>query len=106
VRQFKLSNDRQFASKLRDIVGLYVDPPAHAVVLSQVHHQGGDRHGKLTGWAPIRACQRPALAAAEVQNMPLSCAPQRSLGYRWVWLTTLLLLLFLAAGGACARDEG
>jgi hypothetical protein len=27
VRQFKLSNDRQFASKLRDIVGLYVDPP-------------------------------------------------------------------------------
>jgi transposase len=34
VRQFKLSNDRQFAGKLRDIVGLYVDPPAHAVVLS------------------------------------------------------------------------
>src|SRR5690242_6610413 len=34
VRQFKLSNDRQFAAKLRDIVGLYVDPPAHAIVLS------------------------------------------------------------------------
>ena len=34
VRQFKLSNDPQFAAKLRDIVGLYVDPPAHAVVLS------------------------------------------------------------------------
>ena len=34
VRRFKLSNDRQFAAKLRDIVGLYVDPPAHAVVLS------------------------------------------------------------------------
>ena len=34
VRQFKLSNDRQFAGKLRDVVGLYVDPPAHAVVLS------------------------------------------------------------------------
>jgi transposase len=34
VRQFKLSRDRQFAAKLRDIVGLYVDPPAHAVVLS------------------------------------------------------------------------
>ena len=34
VRQFKLSNDRQFANKLRDIVGLYVDPRAHAVVLS------------------------------------------------------------------------
>ena len=34
IRQFKLSNDPEFATKLRDIVGLYVDPPAHAVVLS------------------------------------------------------------------------
>src|SRR6266403_2749842 len=34
MRQFKLSNDPQFISKLRDIVGLYVDPPAHAIVLS------------------------------------------------------------------------
>ena len=34
VRQFKLSTDPQFVSKLRDIVGLYVDPPAHAIVLS------------------------------------------------------------------------
>jgi transposase len=34
IRSFKLSNDKQFAEKLRDIVGLYVDPPAHAVVLS------------------------------------------------------------------------
>jgi len=34
MRQFKLSNDPRFADKLRDIVGLYVDPPAHAVVLS------------------------------------------------------------------------
>jgi transposase len=34
VRQFKLSNDPEFVDKLRDIVGLYVDPPAHAVVLS------------------------------------------------------------------------
>jgi transposase len=34
VQQFKLSNDPAFVDKLRDIVGLYVDPPAHAVVLS------------------------------------------------------------------------
>ena len=34
VRQFKLSKDPEFVDKLRDIVGLYVDPPAHAVVLS------------------------------------------------------------------------
>jgi transposase len=34
VRQFKLSTDPRFAEKLRDVVGLYVDPPAHAIVLS------------------------------------------------------------------------
>lgn len=34
IRRFKLSNDPEFVSKLRDVVGLYVDPPAHAVVLS------------------------------------------------------------------------
>jgi hypothetical protein len=34
VRSFKLSTDPKFAEKVEDIVGLYVDPPAHAVVLS------------------------------------------------------------------------
>ena len=34
VRQFKLSNDAAFATKVQDIVGLYIDPPEHALVLS------------------------------------------------------------------------
>ena len=34
LRQFKLSNDPLFATKVRDIVGLYFDPPSHAIVLS------------------------------------------------------------------------
>ena len=34
VRTFKLSKDPEFIAKLRDIVGLYMSPPAHAVVLS------------------------------------------------------------------------
>jgi len=33
-RSFKLSNDKAFAEKLHDVVGLYVSPPAHAIVLS------------------------------------------------------------------------
>ncbi len=33
-RQFKLSKDPAFAEKLRGVVGLYVAPPAHAMVLS------------------------------------------------------------------------
>jgi len=34
VRSFKLSNDPNFAEKLRDIVGLYLNPPERALVLS------------------------------------------------------------------------
>ena len=33
VRTFKLSRDPQFTEKLEDIVGLYLNPPAHAIVL-------------------------------------------------------------------------
>ena len=34
VETFKLSNDPRFAEKLEDIVGLYLNPPEHALVLS------------------------------------------------------------------------
>ena len=34
VRRFKLSNAPAFAEKLEDVVGRYVDPPRHAIVLS------------------------------------------------------------------------
>jgi transposase len=34
IRTFKRSNDPAFAEKVEDIVGLYMNPPCHAVVLS------------------------------------------------------------------------
>ena len=34
VKTFKVSRDPRFALKVRDVVGLYVDPPDHAVVIS------------------------------------------------------------------------
>lgn len=34
IRTFKKSNDPQFAAKVEDIVGLYMNPPAHAIVVS------------------------------------------------------------------------
>jgi len=34
VKTFKLSNDKRFVEKLEDIVGLYLSPPEHAIVLS------------------------------------------------------------------------
>lgn len=34
VETFKVSNDPQFVAKLEDVVGLYLNPPEHAIVLS------------------------------------------------------------------------
>jgi transposase len=34
LRTFKLSRDPQFAERLEDVVGLYLNPPEHAIVLS------------------------------------------------------------------------
>ena len=34
VRTFKTSNDPAFAEKVEDVVGLYMNPPIHAVVIS------------------------------------------------------------------------
>jgi len=34
LKSFKISNDPEFAEKVQDVVGLYLDPPQNAVVLS------------------------------------------------------------------------
>jgi len=34
IESFKVSNDPNFAAKLEDVVGLYLNPPEHALVLS------------------------------------------------------------------------
>ena len=41
VRTFKLSNDPKFADKVCDIVGLYMNPPEHALVLSPSSKRSG-----------------------------------------------------------------
>jgi transposase len=66
ARTFKISNDPNFADKLKEVVGLYVDPPAHAVVLSideksQIQSLPRTRSGAL-----IRGARpHPARAADE-----------------------------------------
>ena len=57
VRQFKLSNDPKLADKLKDVVGLYVDPPAHAVVLS-VDEKSRIQPGSRPGARPQAAVNR------------------------------------------------
>jgi hypothetical protein len=56
LQQFELSNDPHFATELRDIVGPYVGPPAHAVVLlvnekSQIQALDGTQSG-----LPLERC--------------------------------------------------
>src|SRR3984957_8653836 len=50
LRTFKRSKDPAFAENVEDIVGLYMHPPAHAVVLSIAEQS-------LCGWPPARKLQ-------------------------------------------------
>jgi len=52
VRTFKLSNDPRFPAKVQDVIGLFVDPPEHALVLSVDR----SRRSRLST-APSPACQ-------------------------------------------------
>jgi len=52
VKTFRLSNDPKFAAKLQDVVGLYVDPPEQALVLSAMRSRRSRR-----STAPSRGCR-------------------------------------------------
>ena len=60
IHTFKRSNDPEFIAKLRDIVGLYMNPPAHAIVLS------------IDEISQIQALDRPSPA---YRSSPESVAP-------------------------------
>jgi transposase len=61
LETFKLSTDPEFVAKVRDVIGLYVSPPAHAVVLcidekSQI--QALDRSQPMLPMRPGQAARR------------------------------------------------
>jgi transposase len=94
TRSFKLSNDPKFCEKVQDIVGLYLDPPDKALVLSvdeKSQIQALDRtqpglplkkgragtmthdykrHGTTTLFASANACR-----AIAIRSSCVSCAP-------------------------------
>ena len=51
VRTFKLGHDPRFEEKLRDVVGLYLDPPHNAAVFSfdDRHAACGAKHAEWPG---------------------------------------------------------
>jgi hypothetical protein len=81
LRTFKRSRDPGFATKLAEIVGLYVDPPAHAVVLSideKSQIQALDRTqpglpikpGRCQTMIPMRRREREGKAANGLRGEP------------------------------------
>ena len=64
LRTFKFSRDPHFAEKLRDVVGLYMNPPTNAIVLS-VDEKSSVQALERT--APILAL-RPGLPAAQTHD--------------------------------------
>src|SRR3712207_3709252 len=56
VRTFKLSTDPEFIGKLRDVVGLYLHPPAHAIVLSVDEKSQEQALDRTQPVLPMKAC--------------------------------------------------
>ncbi len=61
---FKFSRDPDFAAKLRDVVGLYMNPPANAVVLSVDEKSGTQALERTAPMLPIR----PGLPARQTHD--------------------------------------
>ena len=82
VESFKLSSDPLFSDKVRDIVGLYLDPPDRALVLCIDEKSQIQTHDRTQPMLPIRPGQ----------------AERRSHNYKRHGTTTLFAALDTATG--------
>ncbi|MEO3830422.1 IS630 family transposase, partial [Actinomadura sp. B10D3] len=82
IDTFKLSNDPQFIDKVRDVVGLYLDPPEKALVLS------------VDEKSQIQALDRSAPVLPMMPGMP----ERRTHDYLRNGITTLFAALDVASG--------
>ena len=82
IDTFKLSNDPQFIDKVRDVVGLYLDPPEKAIVLC------------VDEKSQIQALDRSAPVLPMMPGMP----ERRSHDYVRHGITTLFAALDVATG--------
>ena len=102
VETFKLSGDPHFVDKVRDIIGLYLDPPERALVLCVDESEHG---------APlVRANMRTQIQALDRTQPMLPMRPgqaeRRTHDYKRCGTTTLFAALDVAAGsviGTCMK---
>jgi transposase len=77
---WKLSTDPQFIDKVRDVVGLYLDPPEAALVLCV-----DEKRARSRRWTALRrACRccpppRPGAPTTTCATAPPACSPP------WMW---------------------
>jgi len=72
VRTFKVSRDPDFENKLTDVVGLYVNPPDHAVVLSVDEKTQIQALGRTQTPLPMKAGQ-PATRSHDYKRNGTTC---------------------------------
>ena len=92
VESFKLSSDPHFVDKVRDIVGLYLDPPQHALVLCADEKSQIQALDRTQPMLPMRPGQ----------------AERRTHDYKRHGTTTLFAALDVAAGtviGRCMKRQ-
>ena len=82
VRQFTLSTDPAFAATLRDVVRLYVDPPAHAVVLSVDQNSQIRTPARIQHPPPMKPAQPTSRPAGLINSKPPFHVRQEAKGLR------------------------
>jgi transposase len=87
---FKLSDDPQFIDKVRDVVGIYMDPPDHAVVLCVDEKTGIQALDRTRPTLPMRPGQ----------------VERRTHDYVRHGVTDLFAALNVATGEVIARTDG
>ena len=91
VKTFKLSNDKRFVEKVKDVVGLYLDPPDKALVFSVDEKSQIQALDRTQPGLPMKKGR----AGTMTHELPAS-EPQRDFPVRGRFLQALLL--------PCAED--
>jgi hypothetical protein len=87
IRTFKRSNDPAFAEKVEDVVGLYMHPPAHAVVLSiEIPCVDGPRLARKKDRAEANGLLA-VICPAPTRQIPerFKTSPGQLRWLRWLW---------------------
>ena len=76
LRVFKLSRDPLFAAKLRDVVGLYLDPPAHSLMLSVDEKSQIQALDRTQPGLPLKKGRLATMTPDYQRNGTTTCSPR------------------------------